>query len=54
MTGLSRAKALKLIERGGKSVKAAIVMHFRNVNLSQAKDILRKSGQSLRKAIKDI
>jgi N-acetylmuramic acid 6-phosphate etherase len=54
MTGLSRAKALKLIERGGKSVKAAIVMHFRNVNLSQAKNILRKNGQSLRQAIKDI
>lgn len=53
LTGLSRAKAVKLLERADGKVKAAIVMHFRKVNLQQALAILDKCGQSLRKAIKE-
>ncbi len=53
LTGLSRAKAIKLLERAGGKVKAAIVMHFRKVNLQQALAILDECGQSLRKAIKE-
>jgi len=53
LTGLSRAKAVKLLERAGGKVKAAIVMHFRKVNLQQALAILDECGQSLRKAIKE-
>ena len=51
MTGLSRTKAANLLKEAKGKVKAAIVMHFRNVNLKQAEDILDKCGQSLRKAI---
>jgi N-acetylmuramic acid 6-phosphate etherase len=53
LTGLSRAKAVKLLKRAGGKVKAALVMHFRKVNLQQALAILNDCGQSLRKAIKE-
>jgi N-acetylmuramic acid 6-phosphate etherase len=53
MTGLSRTKAAKLLERADGKVKAAIVMHFRKINLQGALAILEKYGQSLRKAIKE-
>jgi N-acetylmuramic acid 6-phosphate etherase len=53
MTGLSRTKAAKLLERAGGEVKAAIVMHFRKVNLPGALAILDECGQSLRKAIRE-
>jgi N-acetylmuramic acid 6-phosphate etherase len=53
MTGLSRAKAINLLKRAGGKVKAAIVMHFRKVNLPQALDILNGCGQLLRMAIKE-
>ncbi|MGD0572993.1 MAG: N-acetylmuramic acid 6-phosphate etherase [Sedimentisphaerales bacterium] len=53
LTGLSRAKAIKLLERAGGKVKAAIVMHFRKVNLRQALAILDKCEQSLRRATKE-
>jgi N-acetylmuramic acid 6-phosphate etherase len=53
MTGLSRIKAGKLLERAGGKVKAAIVMHFRKVNLPGALAILDESGQLLRKAIRE-
>jgi N-acetylmuramic acid 6-phosphate etherase len=53
MTGLSRAKAAKLLERAGGKVKAAIVMHFRKVNLPGALAILDECGQSLRKAVRE-
>jgi N-acetylmuramic acid 6-phosphate etherase len=53
MTGLSRTKAAKLLERAKGKVKAAIVMHFRKVNLPGALAILDECGQSLRKAIRE-
>jgi N-acetylmuramic acid 6-phosphate etherase len=53
MTGLSRAKAAKLLERAEGKVKAAVVMRFRKVNLRQALDILDECGQLLRKAIRE-
>jgi N-acetylmuramic acid 6-phosphate etherase len=51
MTGLSRTKAAKLLEKARGKVKAAIVMHFRKVNLPEALAILDECGQLLRKAI---
>lgn len=53
LTRLSRTKAAKLLEKAGGRVKAAIVMHFRKINLYQALVILDECGQSLRKAIKE-
>ncbi|MHC4644890.1 MAG: N-acetylmuramic acid 6-phosphate etherase [Planctomycetota bacterium] len=50
MTGLSRTKARKLLERAKGKVKAAIVMHLRRVNFRQACKILDECNQSLRKA----
>jgi N-acetylmuramic acid 6-phosphate etherase len=52
MTGLSRTKATKLLERAKGKVKAAIVMHFRRVDLPGALAILDDCGQLLREAIK--
>ena len=54
MTGLSRAKARRLLRQAKRKVKPAIVMHFRNVNLQQACTILDRCGQSLRKAMETI
>ena len=51
MTGLSRAKAANLLKDAKGKVKAAIVMHFRNVDLQGAVRILNQCGQSLRKAM---
>jgi N-acetylmuramic acid 6-phosphate etherase len=53
MTGLYRTKAVKLLERAEGKVKAAIVMHFRKINLHQAVTVLDECRQSLRKAIKE-
>ena len=50
ITGLSQAKAAKLLGRANGKVKAAVVMHFRKVNLPEAITILNESEQSLRKA----
>jgi N-acetylmuramic acid 6-phosphate etherase len=52
MTGLSRTKTARLLEGAKEKVKAAVVMHFRKVNLSEALAILDECEQSLRKAIK--
>jgi N-acetylmuramic acid 6-phosphate etherase len=52
VTGLSRAKAKKLLELAQGKVKAAIVMHFRDVDLRRAHDILDQCQQSLHKAIR--
>jgi N-acetylmuramic acid 6-phosphate etherase len=52
LTGLSRIKAANLLRKAKGKVKAALVMHFRNVNLQQAIEILNDSGQPLRKAIR--
>jgi len=53
MTGLSRARAKNLLARADGKVKAAIVMHFRKVNLPAALRILDESRQSLRKALEE-
>ena len=51
MTGLSRIRAANLLKSAKGKVKAAIVMHFRNVDLQGAVRILNQCGQSLRKAM---
>ncbi|MHC4527176.1 MAG: N-acetylmuramic acid 6-phosphate etherase [Planctomycetota bacterium] len=51
MTGLSRAKAKKLLRKAKGGVKAAIVMYIRQVNLPQACNILDECSQSLTKAV---
>jgi len=51
MTGLSRAGAARLLERAKGKVKAAIVMHFRGVDLRRACRILDQCDQSLRRAV---
>lgn len=53
MTGLSRARAKDLLCDADGKVKAAIVMHFRKVNLRAALRILDQSRQSLRKALEE-
>jgi len=51
MTGLSRAKAATLLKQANGKVKAAIVMHFRKVDLRRACKILDECDQSLRRAM---
>lgn len=51
MTGLPKTKAANLLKDAKGKVKAAIVMHFRDVDLQGAVKILNQRGQSLRKAI---
>ncbi|MDD5135468.1 MAG: N-acetylmuramic acid 6-phosphate etherase [Phycisphaerae bacterium] len=52
LTALSETKAAGLLKKANGKVKAAIVMHFRNVDLSGALKILDKCEQSLRKAVR--
>jgi N-acetylmuramic acid 6-phosphate etherase len=51
LTGLSRAKAQALLDRAEGKLKAAIVMHFRKVDLPDALRILDECDQFLRKAV---
>ncbi|MEJ2648388.1 MAG: hypothetical protein P8016_08290, partial [Sedimentisphaerales bacterium] len=51
MTNLTRPNAKKLLRKSNGKVKAAIVMHFRNVDYKKAIQILSQCNQSLRKAI---
>ncbi len=51
LTRLSRRQAQALLQRAERKVKAAIVMHFRKVDLPGALRILDQCGQLLRKAI---
>jgi N-acetylmuramic acid 6-phosphate etherase len=51
MTGLSRPRAAKLLARAEGKVKAALVMHFRRVDLIRALAILKENGEFLRPAI---
>jgi N-acetylmuramic acid 6-phosphate etherase len=53
LTGLDRPAAKKLLAAADGAVKTAVVMHFREANLAQARGILRRCGQSLRKAIQE-
>jgi N-acetylmuramic acid 6-phosphate etherase len=51
VTGLGRPAARRLLKRADGWVKAAIVMHFRRVDLAEARAILAGCGESLRVAI---
>jgi len=51
VTGLSRPRAKQLLDRAAGRVKAALVMHFRDVDLARALDILEENNQLLRRAI---
>jgi len=53
LTGLSRRQAQTLLTRADGQLKAAVVMHFRRVDLERALDILDESDQILRRAIAD-
>ena len=54
LTHLSRRQAEALLRRAEGKVKAAIVMHFRQVDLPGALQILDACGQFLRKAIETV
>jgi len=51
VTGLSRRQAQNLLARAEGRLKAAIVMHFRNVHLAEALQILKENDELLRPAI---
>ena len=51
MTNLSRPRARRLLAQAEGKVKAAIVMHFRRVDLIRALAILKENGEFLRPAI---
>ena len=53
LTGLSRRQAQNLLRRADGQLKAAVVMHFRRVDLDRAMTILAASDQILRRAIVD-
>jgi N-acetylmuramic acid 6-phosphate etherase len=53
LTGLSRRQAQALLQRADGQLKAAVVMHFRHVDLDRALTILERNDQILRRAIVD-
>jgi N-acetylmuramic acid 6-phosphate etherase len=53
ITNLSRPRAKRLLEDAHGKVKAAIVMHFRRMDLAGALKILDECDQFLRKAIEE-
>ena len=53
LTGLSRRQAQTLLRRADGQLKAAVVMHFRRVDLDRAMTILAGNDQILRRAIVD-
>ncbi len=53
LTGLSRRQAHTLLRRADGQLKAAVVMHFRRVDLERAMTILAGNDQILRRAIVD-
>jgi len=53
ITELSRPRAGRLLQRADGTLKTAIVMHFRKVDMPAAVRILDNSGQSLRRAIQE-
>jgi N-acetylmuramic acid 6-phosphate etherase len=53
LTGLSRRQAQALLKRADGQLKAAVVMHFRRVDLERALTILERNDQILRRAIVD-
>ncbi|MBN1125543.1 MAG: N-acetylmuramic acid 6-phosphate etherase [Sedimentisphaerales bacterium] len=53
LTNLSRPAARRLLQKAEGKVKPAIVMHFRQVDLTKAVTILDQCDQSLRKALQE-
>jgi len=53
LTGLSRPKARAMLAKAGGFVKVAIVMHARRAGAAEARRILGRCDQSLRRAIED-
>jgi N-acetylmuramic acid 6-phosphate etherase len=53
LTDLSRRQARNLLRRADGQLKAAVVMHFRDVDLDRAMTILAGNDQILRRAIVD-
>jgi N-acetylmuramic acid 6-phosphate etherase len=53
LTGLSRRQAQTILGRADGQLKAAVVMHFRGVDLDRAMTILTQNDQILRRAIVD-
>jgi N-acetylmuramic acid 6-phosphate (MurNAc-6-P) etherase len=53
LTGLSRRQAQALLRRAEGRLKAAVVMHFRHVDLDGALTILEGNDQILRRAMVD-
>jgi len=53
LTGLSRRQAQALLKRADGRLKAAVVMHWRRVDLKQALTILERNDQILRRAMVD-
>jgi N-acetylmuramic acid 6-phosphate etherase len=51
LTGMERDAAMDLLKRADGHVKAAIVMHKRNVMLEEARDRLSRSDGQLRRAL---
>lgn len=51
VTGLSRPRARALLAKAEGKLKAALVMHFRKVDLKRALEILRENDEFLRPAI---
>ena len=51
LTGLSRDAARKVLDRARGELKPAVVMYFHKVDYDRSVEILRLSGESLRKAI---
>jgi N-acetylmuramic acid 6-phosphate (MurNAc-6-P) etherase len=50
---VSREDATRLLERAGKSVKLAIVMHKRGVSREEAEKLLADNGGVVRRVTKD-
>jgi N-acetylmuramic acid 6-phosphate etherase len=52
LTNLDRQAAIELLKAADGNVKAAIVMHKRQLTLSQATELLQQSGGRLRDALR--
>ncbi len=50
-TGCSSKEAEVFLEKGCGNAKTAILMYMKGLNLNDAKEVLKKSGDSLRKAL---
>ena len=51
LAGLSREDAAMLLERGDRSVKLALMMHWSGLDKAQSQALLTEHGGHLRKAV---